>query len=387
MRQKSLTHAGGCWANRQARRSRGESGTHATNGPNEMTTITNGHGSWSIPALMLATVSTCAGCSPEPDCREIRTCVDSLDAGVDAGSRADSSATIDGSVPNARTSDSYDARSTGLPAPDHQEVEAALAPVERRSDRDASALTADRGPTGSCAGDCVCLSGVCAPALAEAGEAGEAGDHDASRAASRDARVDGAWDASDPQDGLQGLIDASEANVPETLDAMKPAEAGPVVLRVPDGEGCTIDDECATGHCSLYFRDADGDGYPTTTTLRGWCGVRTASKNSEYISIRADGKWDCCDAESFIHPDAEASDWSWDGVASKCDIPIGDANCDGTVEMQSTKTTDCVASGDTCTAVTTPLACGQRGAGCVCGRQQDGTCKLTCYSSSPGFCR
>jgi hypothetical protein len=93
-----------------------------------------------------------------------------------------------------------------------------------------------------------------------------------------------------------------------------------------DGQQCTLANQCATGTCTPFYQDVDGDGYGTGAAV-GFCGTSIPVGYSAQTG-------DCCDNASnlalakLIHPNADFQTASAGGV---CGV-TWDYNCDGTIE-------------------------------------------------------
>ena len=122
-----------------------------------------------------------------------------------------------------------------------------------------------------------------------------------------------------------------------------------------DGQPCLSDVQCAAGKCSLFYQDADGDGYPTMSYKLGWCNV-SASKTAGFIPAPSNpANWDCCDGTengfpgpAEVHPGQTAY---FTQPASNCTIGY-DYDCSGLAEKQSEPDVN-----DTCVADSTGTSC------------------------------
>jgi hypothetical protein len=65
-------------------------------------------------------------------------------------------------------------------------------------------------------------------------------------------------------------------------------------MKIANGGSCTGNNQCSSGVCGSYHRDADGDSYGASAVSR-FCG---SSPPSGYV---VDGT-DCCDADGDVHP-------------------------------------------------------------------------------------
>ena len=95
------------------------------------------------------------------------------------------------------------------------------------------------------------------------------------------------------------------------------------------GQPCTDDDQCAVGTCAFFYLDNDQDGYPGLQVRSAWCGA-TYALAAGFIAPRADGKWDCCDADVLVHPN-QAQYFA----VSTASCSVGfDYDCSGAIQKQ-----------------------------------------------------
>jgi hypothetical protein len=93
-----------------------------------------------------------------------------------------------------------------------------------------------------------------------------------------------------------------------------------------DGQPCTLKTQCASGACTPFYQDVDGDGYGTGVPT-GFCGTSTPVGYSSQTG-------DCCDNAAnltlakLIHPNAGFQTTSAGGV---CGV-TWDYDCDGMIE-------------------------------------------------------
>jgi hypothetical protein len=93
-----------------------------------------------------------------------------------------------------------------------------------------------------------------------------------------------------------------------------------------DGQQCALVAQCASGACTPFYQDVDGDGYGSGAAT-GFCGTTTPIGYAAQTG-------DCCDNASnlalakLIHPNAGFQTTSAGGV---CGV-TWDYDCDGTVE-------------------------------------------------------
>jgi hypothetical protein len=155
-----------------------------------------------------------------------------------------------------------------------------------------------------------------------------------------------------------------------------------------------------SGKCDVFYADYDLDGYPSRSHSARFCTVAGVSQSgpytTRYVPPRVDGKWDCCDYLFAAHPGAtEFATWRLLIAAdTECENSRGDANCDGTVEVDPTAiiTTGCqVMANSQCeqlTRVPTATDCGSSSL-CGCGAPgSGGECSIYCSPGDPGVvCR
>jgi hypothetical protein len=154
-----------------------------------------------------------------------------------------------------------------------------------------------------------------------------------------------------------------------------------------DGIACVSDGDCVSGKCNIFYADSDRDGYPSLTSAQRFCTAPSAQGTTlNYIAFRSDGKSDCCDSISAVHPGAtEYVAWPSSGCAGAL---AGDANCDGRLEPDPTQSfvSACDNSSGTCQAVPRVITsndCGQSYGGCNCSD----SCVLGCFVSVDVRCR
>ena len=177
-----------------------------------------------------------------------------------------------------------------------------------------------------------------------------------------------------------------------TCDATSQCTGG--ACRGLDGQPCTANGDCVSGACRIFYGDQDGDGFPSQTDRKGWCGASASSGNPAYLTARPDGKWDCCDQKGadWIYPGAPASgNWST-VVGSVCGIPFGDTNCDGQVIVSNEDIASCnLQPGNACTPEYTyhpPTDCGITISGCNCAfSSSDNSCYIACFVSEHLQCQ
>ena len=103
---------------------------------------------------------------------------------------------------------------------------------------------------------------------------------------------------------------------------------------VRDGQPCSLAKDCASGTCSPFYVDVDGDGYGAGQAM-GFCGTTPP------VGYAAQSG-DCCDSApnlaiaKLIHPGADFQTTSAGGT---CNI-TWDYDCSGAVES-SPKTVAC----------------------------------------------
>lgn len=166
------------------------------------------------------------------------------------------------------------------------------------------------------------------------------------------------------------------------------------MCRLADGNACAGDSDCYSGKCDTFYGDSDKDGYPNMRDAARFCTfpANSSSENDpstpNYISPRADAKWDCCDEIASVHPGAtQFVAWgSFSTFDPQCMGSAGDTNCDGTVEVDPTAviTSSCNLQGDgTCDVVKqTPTSADCGTPLCGCGAPAaNAECQLYCPPS------
>jgi len=147
-----------------------------------------------------------------------------------------------------------------------------------------------------------------------------------------------------------------------------------------DGLQCTLASQCASGVCSPFYVDQDGDGYGTGTAV-GFCGTTTP------IGYAAQSG-DCCDTASnlavakLIHPGADFQTTSAGGV---CGGITWDYDCDGMIETNP-KTIMCNPNPPDCTYQVVDYGedgCGGGPSNCSCAPAGPNYCAIGC-SGHPG---
>jgi Putative metal-binding motif len=92
---------------------------------------------------------------------------------------------------------------------------------------------------------------------------------------------------------------------------------GSGTCKLKDGAACTAgaDADCATGKCSQFYTDTDGDGYRASNSLANFCGT---SKVGYVAKSLAKAQLDCSggDSNEFVFPGAEEI---CDGLDNDCD--------------------------------------------------------------------
>lgn len=77
-----------------------------------------------------------------------------------------------------------------------------------------------------------------------------------------------------------------------------------------DREICTTPAQCLSALCTLFFRDADGDGFGTPNAFVAACGSLPPAGHATNFT-------DCNDADSTVHPGP--SETAGDGIDENCD--------------------------------------------------------------------
>ncbi len=145
-----------------------------------------------------------------------------------------------------------------------------------------------------------------------------------------DAGVDAAAAGSAGAGGAAGAVVTCS---PACNSATQACVAGACLLS--DGQSCAVASQCASGACTPFYVDQDGDGYGTGQAV-GFCGTATP------IGYAAQNG-DCCDDSThlavarLIHPGAGYQTTSAGGV---CNI-TWDYNCTGAVEKSGQACSTC----------------------------------------------
>jgi hypothetical protein len=139
--------------------------------------------------------------------------------------------------------------------------------------------------------------------------------------------------------------------------------------RLVDGQGCTTNTACASGVCSPFYVDADGDTYGSNATA-GLCGI---SPPAGYATRSGD----CCDSNGAINPSADFQT----GIGNCSGAATWDYNCSGNIEQDVIQWT-CLTNFPTCGETSSKFPdsqCGMQVGGCSCGVNISGTaCTLYC---------
>ncbi len=124
---------------------------------------------------------------------------------------------------------------------------------------------------------------------------------------------------------------------------------------VKDGQPCSLAKECASGTCTPFYVDIDGDGYGAGQAT-GFCGTAPPVGYSAQSG-------DCCDSASnlaiakLIHPGADFQTTSAGGV---CNI-TWDYDCSGAVESNPQDVEACAGTVSLSWAIALRVRCGTSG--------------------------
>jgi hypothetical protein len=97
-----------------------------------------------------------------------------------------------------------------------------------------------------------------------------------------------------------------------------------------DDQDCMAGVDCASGRCSLFYRDADMDNFPDKDTSIQVCGLATYRSGYIADSVAA-GRFDCCDSDANAFPGQSAYFISLNNCRSF------NYDCDTVVTQQWTK--------------------------------------------------
>ncbi|MBX3245680.1 MAG: putative metal-binding motif-containing protein [Myxococcales bacterium] len=207
-------------------------------------------------------------------------------------------------------------------------------------------------------------------------------------------------DSCDPEVGCRNVL------IDEDRDGFAPAHLGTCATRPGASRDCDdtnpnvypgapeqcdgLDNDCdgiVDNNVERFdcFRDADGDGYPSSSDR-----VVDCRCPSGFIPRRADGLFDCADNEPGAHPGSD------EFRAIPYSTPTGpsfDWNCDGVQERQNPRASSgCVSSGDSCSGggwSDSVPACGAMGTlcGCLAPRPPYYLCTPLCLTDRVQQCR
>jgi hypothetical protein len=168
---------------------------------------------------------------------------------------------------------------------------------------------------------------------------------------------------------------------------------GNCTAKVADGQSCSANDQCTSGTCGSYHRDADGDGQGVAG-ITMFCG---ASPPAGYVTNGTD----CCDADVNVHQGQAG--WFTTAANIGCGSNFYDYDCVGGAVPEFTGTGQCTTVGtcsetdpEHCSVTTqgwvgTQPACGAssgwatgctHAASCACG-SDPGACGSPCASNTP----
>jgi hypothetical protein len=93
------------------------------------------------------------------------------------------------------------------------------------------------------------------------------------------------------------------------------------VPQLVDGTACTASDQCKSGVCTTFYRDADADGYGNPNSSLRQCGTTVPAG---YVTNNGD----CCDSDANAHPGQTSYFTSADACGSF------DYDCSGTADAE-----------------------------------------------------
>jgi hypothetical protein len=108
-----------------------------------------------------------------------------------------------------------------------------------------------------------------------------------------------------------------------TKSCTQPAGSPEPLCLASDGQACATSTDCASGRCSTFYVDADGDRYGDRSRPISICGP----SNTPPVGYSGT-PGDCCDADGNTHPNQA----SWFGIVNACGS--WDYNCNGANDKQ-----------------------------------------------------
>jgi hypothetical protein len=153
---------------------------------------------------------------------------------------------------------------------------------------------------------------------------------------------------------------------------------------VKDGQPCSLANDCASGTCTPFYVDIDGDGYGAGQAI-GFCGTTPPIGYSAQSG-------DCCDSASnlaiakLIHPGADFQPTSAGGV---CNI-TWDYDCSGRIEKDRMNCASCTQAPCGCAYTDFPdsdCGVGMAGMGCSLSGYPQQVCQLFAGGVGPVACK
>jgi hypothetical protein len=98
-----------------------------------------------------------------------------------------------------------------------------------------------------------------------------------------------------------------------------------------DDKACTAGTDCASGRCSIFYRDADMDNFPDHDSSIQVCGLATYRSGYVAESVTVGRPFDCCDSDANAFPGQSSY------FISHNDCKSFDYDCDTAITKQWTK--------------------------------------------------
>ena len=186
---------------------------------------------------------------------------------------------------------------------------------------DGSSCAPKKTPGQACSAATQCSTGYCANGVCCTAACGACGS-----CATGACSVSGAGAPGSP--GCSPFVcDGSNVSCPSSCSGDAQCVAGrycsgaACLAKLDDGKSCSAANQCLSGACTRFYRDADGDGFGKASESGLFCGLSAPTGYSA-------GSGDCCDSDSRAHP----SQTSYFASATSCGG--FDFDCSGVETLQ-----------------------------------------------------